>query len=181
MSRPACQSKPRPVSHVKAFLRSAPATTATTADTHRRRGDGKVGSWRDWRVGSAADELDVIPVQSNGVTDQLEGAVAWIDREVDGSGDGGRVGGFVNEGRLSFGGGVGGEFQGFSSSPSSSSVAAEEEEVEDVDRMIDRAINAAIVLAAGSFAVTKLLTIDSDYWHVSVVILLLFSLLLNSL
>ncbi|GAB2258862.1 hypothetical protein Droror1_Dr00015022 [Drosera rotundifolia] len=30
---------------------------------------------------------------------------------------------------------------------------------------VDRAINAAIVLAAGSFAITKLLTIDRDYWH----------------
>ncbi|KAK7267127.1 hypothetical protein RIF29_19791 [Crotalaria pallida] len=29
----------------------------------------------------------------------------------------------------------------------------------------DRTINATIVLAAGSFAITKLLTIDHDYWH----------------
>lgn len=33
--------------------------------------------------------------------------------------------------------------------------------------MIDRIINATIVLAAGSYALTKLLTIDQDYWHVS--------------
>lgn len=32
-------------------------------------------------------------------------------------------------------------------------------------QMVDRAINASIVLAAGTFAITKLLTIDSDYWH----------------
>lgn len=31
-----------------------------------------------------------------------------------------------------------------------------------------RAINAAIVLGFGAFAVTKLLTIDHDYWHVSI-------------
>jgi len=37
----------------------------------------------------------------------------------------------------------------------------------DVKKLIDRVINATIVLAAGSFAVTKLLTIDHDYWHVS--------------
>ncbi|KAK9674069.1 hypothetical protein RND81_12G208900 [Saponaria officinalis] len=36
---------------------------------------------------------------------------------------------------------------------------------EEVGKMLDRGINAAIVLAAGSFAVTKLLTIDHDYWH----------------
>ncbi|KAL5715643.1 hypothetical protein ACHQM5_017434 [Ranunculus cassubicifolius] len=32
-------------------------------------------------------------------------------------------------------------------------------------KLVDRAINAAIVLAAGSFAISKLLTIDQDYWH----------------
>ena len=36
-----------------------------------------------------------------------------------------------------------------------------------LEKLIDRTINATIVLAAGTFAVTKLLTIDSDYWHVS--------------
>ncbi|KAE8723511.1 Peroxisomal membrane 22 kDa family protein isoform 3 [Hibiscus syriacus] len=37
------------------------------------------------------------------------------------------------------------------------------EEVKRMDRLIDRSINAAIVLAAGSFALTKLLTIDHNY------------------
>lgn len=36
-----------------------------------------------------------------------------------------------------------------------------------MERLIDRTINAAIVLAEGTFAITKLLTIDQDYWHVS--------------
>ncbi|KAH9627345.1 hypothetical protein KSS87_020300 [Heliosperma pusillum] len=37
---------------------------------------------------------------------------------------------------------------------------------EDVKKeVLDRAINATIVLAAGSFAITKLLTIDHDYWQ----------------
>lgn len=31
----------------------------------------------------------------------------------------------------------------------------------------DRFFNAAIVLGAGTLAITKLLTIDHDYWHVS--------------
>ncbi|KAL9236390.1 hypothetical protein vseg_011068 [Gypsophila vaccaria] len=36
---------------------------------------------------------------------------------------------------------------------------------EGYEKVVDRGINASIVLAAGSFAVTKLLTIDHDYWH----------------
>lgn len=43
----------------------------------------------------------------------------------------------------------------------------EEEENKDSDRLVSRGINAAIVLAAGTVAVTKLLSIDHDYWHVS--------------
>ncbi|KAL8140451.1 hypothetical protein V2J09_006472 [Rumex salicifolius] len=35
----------------------------------------------------------------------------------------------------------------------------------DVNRLIGRGINAGIVLAAGTFAITKLLTIDHDYWQ----------------
>lgn len=42
-----------------------------------------------------------------------------------------------------------------------------EEEDRDSDRLMSRGINAAIVLAAGTVAVTKLLSIDHDYWHVS--------------
>ncbi|KAL2926385.1 Peroxisomal membrane protein 2 [Bienertia sinuspersici] len=36
---------------------------------------------------------------------------------------------------------------------------------QDLDKLIDRAINATIVLVAGTFAITKLVTIDHDYWH----------------
>ncbi|KAF8087393.1 hypothetical protein N665_0587s0002 [Sinapis alba] len=35
----------------------------------------------------------------------------------------------------------------------------------DTDRLMSRGINTAIVLAAGTVAVTKLLSIDHDYWH----------------
>lgn len=38
----------------------------------------------------------------------------------------------------------------------------------DSDRLTTRVINAIIVLGFGSFAVTKLLTIDHDYWQVSI-------------
>ncbi|KAM0043796.1 hypothetical protein Hdeb2414_s0010g00345541 [Helianthus debilis subsp. tardiflorus] len=34
-----------------------------------------------------------------------------------------------------------------------------------VEKLMDRGINAAIVLAAGTFGITKMLTIDYDYWH----------------
>ncbi|GFS39150.1 peroxisomal membrane 22 kDa (Mpv17/PMP22) family protein [Actinidia rufa] len=49
---------------------------------------------------------------------------------------------------------------GFSSA---SSLSGGEEE--DFEKFIDRAINATIVLAAGTFAISKMLTIDHDYWH----------------
>lgn len=41
------------------------------------------------------------------------------------------------------------------------------EEGDDLDRLVSKGINATIVLGFGTFAVTKLLTIDNDYWHVS--------------
>ncbi|KAL9457748.1 hypothetical protein AB3S75_006739 [Citrus x aurantiifolia] len=41
----------------------------------------------------------------------------------------------------------------------------DKEVVGDNDKLISRAINATIVLGAGTFAVTRLLTIDHDYWH----------------
>ena len=63
----------------------------------------------------------------------------------------------VSEGRLSFegAGGFGGGGVG------------NERGCEEFYRLVDRCINATIVLAAGSFALTKLFTIDQDYWHVS--------------
>ncbi|KAK7272507.1 hypothetical protein RJT34_29144 [Clitoria ternatea] len=105
----------------------------------------------------AVEEFDVISVQSDYVTDQQEGVV--VSRVEMEGGDGElatQVSGFgANEGLLSL--------EGFSSSSSSGLVGNESEE--DMEKLIDRTVNAAIVLAAGTFAVTKLLTIDSDYWH----------------
>ncbi|RZR71633.1 hypothetical protein BHM03_00006200 [Ensete ventricosum] len=69
------------------------------------------------------------------------------------------VGGFA----LESGGGVmgGSSSGGVGFSSSSATVIGEE----DMNKLVDRAINATIVLAAGTFAITKLLTIDSEYWH----------------
>ncbi|OVA13201.1 Mpv17/PMP22 [Macleaya cordata] len=121
------------------------------------------GKKRNWVVvRSITEEFDVIPVQSNDLTDQQDGVVAVIEREMEVEKTS-QVDVFVNEGRLSLEGGVG-EFNGFSSSPSSSATSEVNEE-EDFEKLIDRSINATIVLAAGTFAITKLLTIDSDYWH----------------
>lgn len=80
--------------------------------------------------------------------------------------DGGAVvGGF--DGQLSLegvsgGGGGGGDGQGNGG--------------ENLEKMMDRFINASIVLAAGTFALTKLLTVDHDYWHVSLLIPVTFLL-----
>lgn len=106
----------------------------------------------------------MIPVKSTDGTDHQEGVV--VSRvEMEGGLETELVSGFgANEGRLSFEGA--GEFQGFSSS-SSGSVGDGVAKSDQIERLLDRTINATIVLAAGSFAITKLLTIDQDYWHVS--------------
>lgn len=106
------------------------------------------------------EELDVIPVQSGDSTDQQEGMVV-SQIESDGTDLATQVSGFgSNEGQFSF--------EGFSSASSSviGDDGGRQSELE-MDRLIDRTINAMIVLAAGSYAITKLLTIDQDYWHVS--------------
>lgn len=118
------------------------------------------GSKRAVAANSAAEEFDVISVQSGDITDQQEGVV--VSRVEMEGGDGElvtQVSGFgANEGLLSL--------EGFSSSSSASSSAlVGSESEEDMEKLIDRTINATIVLAAGTFAITKLVTIDSDYWH----------------
>lgn len=110
------------------------------------------------------EELDVIPVQSQDTTDMQEGVV--VGRE-DGelASQVSQVGGF-SDGSLSL--------EGFSSVSASSSIEdGEKRDNEEMEKLIDRTINAAIALAAGTFAITKLLTIDQDYWHVSFLSLLI--------
>lgn len=101
----------------------------------------------------------MIPVQSQDSTDMQEGVL--LVREDDGSelvSQTSQVVGGFSDGTLSF--------DGFSSAPASA-IGDGGGENEDMEKMTDRIINASIVLAAGTFALTKLLTIDSDYWQVS--------------
>ncbi|XP_059662616.1 uncharacterized protein LOC132308527 [Cornus florida] len=163
LSKPIKDSKPKPsISHVKgvsgSFLQCFRPTQNQIFSRNNQRTNWVV-------VGSVAKELDVIPVQSRDMTDHQDGVVSGTDREIEaGEVVNQVVGGFGNEGRLSFEGA--GDFQGFSSSSASSSGGSDgESEEEDIERLIDRSINASIVLAAGTFAITKLLTIDQDYWH----------------
>ncbi|KAL9346008.1 hypothetical protein Peur_060861 [Populus x canadensis] len=111
-----------------------------------------------WHLNSVfQEEFDVIPVQSGDSVDQQEGMVAsQVERE--GAELAPQVSGFGgSEGQLSF--------EGFSSASSSGLDGESRERELESDRLIDRTINATIVLAAGTYAITKLLTIDHDYWH----------------
>lgn len=131
----------------------------------RRRGGGSVAL-------VAADDADVIPVQSADSIDQQDGGVlsavaAHMEEQRD---EMQLQGGIIINGGGSTSTSTSGSQQlglagggGFSASGSGSSSDGGEE----IGKMVDQAINAAIVLAAGTFAVTKLLTIDHDYWHVS--------------
>ncbi|XWS09946.1 hypothetical protein CRYUN_Cryun39dG0033400 [Craigia yunnanensis] len=153
-------SKPRkPISrHVSA----SPVTSSKLPEglTFSRNKQNKNSNKRPNSVvaNSLAEELDVIPVQSEDVTDMQEGvAVSQMEREEAGGELVSQVGGFGNEGRLSL--------EGFSSSGSASGNGFGEGEGEEMEKLIDRTINATIVLAAGTFALTKLLTIDHNYWQ----------------
>ncbi|XP_058073246.1 uncharacterized protein LOC131221965 [Magnolia sinica] len=159
ISKPICQTRPNLLIPVNGLSGSSLHLLSTP--NKAPRSNLFCRNPRNWKIGSVADELDVIPVQSSDSTDQQDGgASAHIVREEEIESVN-QVGGFSNEGRFSFEG-AGGDFQGFSSS---SAPLGEEGEVEDFDRFFDRAINTTIVLAAGTFAITKLLTIDQDYWH----------------
>ncbi|KAK4744300.1 hypothetical protein SAY87_010612 [Trapa incisa] len=108
---------------------------------------------------SATDGLDAVPLQRGDATDQQGGVSASLEREEEGAELVSQVGGFAtSEGQFSF--------DGFSSSGSTStSSSAEGLRDAEMEREADRILNAMIVLAAGSFAITKLLTIDHDYWQ----------------
>lgn len=120
------------------------------------------------------DLADVIPVNSNDSIDhqQLDGAGARAELDIEeanaSSSTDNQVSGFAFE---SGGGSMGTAAAaaaaaasaaggGIFPSNSSSLVGGE-----NLNKMADRIINTAIVFAASTFAITKLLTIDRDYWH----------------
>lgn len=107
---------------------------------------------RNWVVCAVAEELE----KDGGAVGIERGGGVEIGNQI--------VGGFANEGRLSFEGAA-----EFSATATPSSSASSPDGELGVEKWVDRAINATIVLAAGSFAITKLLTIDQDYWHVSAI------------
>ena len=51
----------------------------------------------------------------------------------------------------------------------STSTISDAETSEGQRQDMDRAINAMIIASAGAFAITKILTVDQDYWHVSLI------------
>lgn len=53
------------------------------------------------------------------------------------------------------------------------SISSKIDEIKDFASS-ERLLNAAIVLGAGTIAITKLLTIDHDYWHVSFLVVFQF-------
>jgi protein Mpv17 len=111
---------------------------------------------RRWETRSLADDLDVIPVKSNDTVDQQEG-VGFMSQETEKLPTS-QVGGFKPEGGLSL------ETAGAQMQIGSGSQVSQADKEEEM-KFIDRAINATVVFAAGSFVVTKMLTIDHDYWH----------------
>eukprot|EP01018_Ginkgo_biloba_P022199 Gb_00884 [translate_table: standard] len=111
-------------------------------------------SARNWETRSLVEDLDVIPVQSNDAVDQQEGVILFMENEQEEQHPN-QVSGFNTEGRFSL------ETAGAQVQVSSGSQVSEEEE----NTFIDRAINTSIVFAAGAFVITKMLTIDHDYWH----------------
>lgn len=107
---------------------------------------------------------DVIPVNSNDSIDQQQldgaGTRAELDiEEANGSSTttNNQVTGFAFE--------SGGGSMGAVTGGGGGGIFPSNEGGEDLNKMVDRAINTAIVLAASTFAITKLVTIDRDYWH----------------
>jgi len=108
------------------------------------------------RVAAAGDEADVLPGPG------AEGEAAVPGRLEDQRDEPPLRGSQLDIGGLAFQGDVGGGFTGGGSGSGSGASGGG-----DGNKMLDRGINTAIVLAASTYALTKLLTVDQDYWHVS--------------
>lgn len=109
---------------------------------------------RALRVAAAGDEADVLPGPG------AEGE-AVVPGRLEEQRDEQLGGSQLDIGGLAFQGDVGGGFTGGGAGSGASGGGG------DGNKMLDRGINTAIVLAASTYALTKLLTVDQDYWHVS--------------
>lgn len=149
----------KPVKNFTSFVRTSQAPQFFTK-TKQVAGAGAVRA--------AIEDQDVRPVKSTDFNDnQIGVCVSGIETEVDEGKEVQLIGGFGdngNDGRLSFEGG----FSPVSASSSGAGGGGDGNNVvadQGFDKLIERAINASIVLAVGTFAITKLLTIDQDSWH----------------
>ncbi|XP_006650305.2 uncharacterized protein LOC102706546 [Oryza brachyantha] len=98
---------------------------------------------------AAAEEADVLP----GPGAEGEMAAGRLEEQPEGA-----IGGSqLDIGGLAFQGDMGGGFAGGSGGTGAGGG--------DGNKMLDRGINTAIVLGASTYALTKLLTVDHDYWH----------------
>ncbi|TVU46319.1 hypothetical protein EJB05_05845 [Eragrostis curvula] len=104
-------------------------------------------------AGAAGDEADVLP----GPGGVAEVAVAG---RLEDQGDAPLGGSQLDIGGLAFQGDMGGGFAGGGGAGGAGSSGGG-----DGNKMLDRGINTAIVLGASTYALTKLLTVDQDYWH----------------
>uniref|UniRef100_A0A0E0KFV9 Peroxisomal membrane protein n=1 Tax=Oryza punctata TaxID=4537 RepID=A0A0E0KFV9_ORYPU len=99
---------------------------------------------------AAAEEADVLP--GPGAEGEMV-AAGRLEEQPEGP-----IGGSqVDIGGLAFQGDMGGGFAGGSGGTGAGGG--------DGNKMLDRGINTAIVLGASTYALTKLLTVDHDYWH----------------
>ncbi|KAL6599581.1 hypothetical protein ACP70R_045718 [Stipagrostis hirtigluma subsp. patula] len=105
---------------------------------------------------AAGEEADVLP----GPGGEGEVAVAVAGRLEEQQLDGPMGGSQLDIGGLAFQGDVGGGFAGGGGAGGAGSSGGG-----DGNKMLDRGINTAIVLGASTYALTKLLTVDQDYWH----------------
>jgi protein Mpv17 len=108
---------------------------------------------RALRFAAAGDEADVLPGPG------AEGE-AVVPGRLEEQPDEQLGGSQLDIGGLAFQGDVGGGFTGGGAGSGASGGGGG-------NKMLDRGINTAIVLGASTYALTKLLTVDQDYWHVS--------------
>ncbi|KAI5069638.1 hypothetical protein GOP47_0015939 [Adiantum capillus-veneris] len=114
-----------------------------------------------------ADDLDVVPMTSKDPVDQQQGdsVLMGIESVEEQSPLASSPGGFSPESPFAFdlssmaASGASNEAQVLVASVSDMPPSAQDQQ------FADQAINAAIVGVAGAFAITKILTVDHDYWH----------------